>query len=384
MMNITPWNIPLETRKKDVLDSLKTGKKVALMLYPKTDQASSFRYRSYNIYQATKESKKWQLVYFFMEEIDAVKELIPKCHLLVFGRIDKWSRELDELKLLANANNLKVAFDLDDCVCGQKNIKTMFNVVSPDIIDQEYWVNTSAQFELVSLLADGFIVTNDYLGKVLSDSHDNKPYHVIPNSLNKEQISYSDSLLDKKLNNKTDQFAIGYFSGSHTHATDFEVAYLELVELLKSHKNFKLKIVGMLTLPKSADIFIKNGQIEYTKIVDFLTLQRLVSNVDVNIAPLANNVFTNCKSELKFFEAALVKTPTIASPTYAFSHSIKHGKTGLLCQPGEWTDAILKIYNEPEFAKNLAENAYAYTKEHYYPEAVLKQIEEAYDSFIQK
>lgn len=379
-MNTTPWNIPLETRKKDVLVSLKSGKKVALMLYPRVDQASSFRYRSYNIYQATKESKKWQLVYFFMEEIAAVMELLPKCHLLIFGRIDKWSRELDDLKILANANNVKVVFDLDDCVCGQKNIKTMFNVVSPDTIDQEYWINTSAQFELVSLLADGFIVTNDYLGKVLSDSHDDKPYQVIPNSLNAEQITYSTKFANKNLRHK-DVFTIGYFSGSHTHATDFEVVYPELIQLLSDHHNFRLRIVGMLQLPKSAGQFIKRGQIEYVGMVDFLTLEKLMSEVDINIAPLADNVFANCKSELKFFESALVKTPTIASPTYAFSHSIQNGKTGFLCQPGEWADTILNLYQNPDFAKTITENAYKYALDNYSPTAILSQVEKVYDYY---
>lgn len=379
-MNTTPWNIPLETRKKDVLESLKSGKKVALMLYPRVDQASSFRYRSYNIYQATKDSKKWQLVYFFTEEIDAAMELLPQCHLLIFGRIDKWSRELDNLKILASSNGIKVAFDLDDCVCGQKNIKTMFNVVSPDTIDQDYWINTSAQFELVSLLADGFIATNDYLGKVLSDSHDGKPYQVIPNSLNAEQITYSTKFADKKLRYK-DVFTIGYFSGSHTHATDFEVVYPELIKLLSDNHNFKLRIVGMLQLPKSAAKFIKRGQIEYVGMVDFLTLEKLMSEVDINIAPLADNVFANCKSELKFFESALVKTPTIASPTYAFSHSVQDGKTGFLCQPGEWTNAILNLYQNPDFAKTIAENAYKYALDNYSPAAILLQVEKVYDHY---
>ncbi len=377
-MDNTPWNIPLDVRKHDVSSALKSGKKVALMLYPKVDQASSFRYRSYNIYQATKLSKKWQLVYFFMDEIGTVQSLLPECHLLVFGRIEKWSRELDDLKILACENQIKIAFDLDDCVCGQKNIKTMFNVVSPDVIDQEYWIKTSAEFELVSLLSDGFIVTNDYLGKVLSSSHDHKPYQVIPNSLNSEQINYSANLSKPS---RGSLFTIGYFSGSHTHATDFEVVYPELLQLLSEHKDFRLKIVGMLQLPKSADKFIKNGQIKFVKIADFLTLQKLISEVDVNIAPLSNNTFANCKSELKFFESALVKTPTIASPTYAFAHSIQDGKTGFLCQPGEWTDAILKLYQDTKFAETIAENAYKYALDNYSPESILPQIEKAYDYY---
>ena len=52
----------------------------------------------------------------------------------------------------------------------------------------------------------------------------------------------------------------------------------------------------MLKLPDSAKEYLESGQIEYEEMVDFLTLEKLISEVDVNIAPLADNVFANCKS----------------------------------------------------------------------------------------
>ena len=58
--------------------------------------------------------------------------------------------------------------------------------------------------------------------------------------------------------------------------------------------------------------------------------QRLIAEVEINISPLKENQFTNCKSELKFFEAAACGTLTLASPTYAFKKSIVHGVTGFL------------------------------------------------------
>ena len=127
--------------------------------------------------------------------------------------------------------------------------------------------------------------------------------------------------------------------------------------------------------------FVDNGQIQFIPPVDFRKLQRLMSEVDVNIAPLVDNVFTNCKSELKFFEAAAVETTTIASPTYTFKNSIKHGKTGFLCKPGEWYDTILDLYKHPEKNRKIALAAKKYCLENYYGEKFLKQVEEAYDYF---
>lgn len=378
--NLTPWNISLEKRISELKSAKKSGKKVAAILYSDVDLYSSFRYRAYNIYQATKNSKKWQLIYFFPNELKELKNLLSEIDLLIFGRLEKWQPKFDELALAAKNLDLKIAYDLDDCVCGPKYIKQMFNVVSPDYIDQEYWIKTSAHMELISYLADDFIATNNYLGKLLSEAHDKKPYHVIPNFLNHEQINYAKELVPKK--SQDDIFTIGYFSGSHTHATDFEVVYPELIELLEKHENFRLKIVGMLQLPESANRYIESGQINFVKMVDFLTLEKLISEVDVSIAPLADNIFTNCKSELKFFESALVKTPCIVSPSPVFKNVIRKNQTGILCRPGEWTDAILRIYEDKDFAAELAENAHNYVRENYYPEAVLEKIENVYDEII--
>ncbi len=379
--NSSPWDIPLETRKAELLSAKESGKKIALMLYPDENKASSFRYRGYNIYQATKSSESWQLIYFFTTELDAVFKLVEKADLLIFGRITTWSPKLDELAFLARKGGAKVLQDLDDCICGTYYIKDAFNLISPDFVDQEYWINTCAHYELISYLADGFIVTNEYLGHKLSEAHNKKPYRVIKNFLNKEQINYSESLLKEKNITNHQAFTIGYFSGSHTHVTDFEVVFPELLDFLDSHKDAKLKIVGLLQLPPSAEKYLQSGQIEFSPMVDFLTLEKLVSTVDVNLAPLDDNIFANCKSDLKFYEAALVKTPTIASPTFAFKKAIKPGETGFLCRPGEWYDTLEGLYQDTNLRQKVADRAYDYCLSTYSPDACLTEIEESYDFF---
>ena len=69
-------------------------------------------------------------------------------------------------------------------------------------------------------------------------------------------------------------------------------------------------------------------RIEFYPLQDFMNFQRLIAEVEINIAPLQDNTFTNCKSELKFFEAAICGTLTLATPTFSFRNSIVHGTTG--------------------------------------------------------
>ena len=127
--------------------------------------------------------------------------------------------------------------------------------------------------------------------------------------------------------------------------------------------------------------YVKSGRIKTHKLVSYLEMLKMMAEVDVNIAPLLINNFTNCKSELKFFEAAAVETTTIASPTYAFKEAISDGKNGFLAKPGEWYAKLKYLYEHPEENKKMAKSAREYAFKHYFGKGLLKQIEEAYDYF---
>jgi glycosyltransferase involved in cell wall biosynthesis len=107
----------------------------------------------------------------------------------------------------------------------------------------------------------------------------------------------------------------------------------------------------------------------------------MMAKVDVNIAPLVVNEFTNCKSELKFFEAAVVETTTIASPTYTFSRAISDGENGFLAQPGKWLEKMEFLYNNSAVNQKVGKVARKYVIENYYGKKFLKDVERAYDSF---
>jgi glycosyltransferase involved in cell wall biosynthesis len=99
-----------------------------------------------------------------------------------------------------------------------------------------------------------------------------------------------------------------------------------------------LRIVGFMD--HNEDLVRYRDRIEFHPLQDFLNLQRLIAEVEINISPLQENTFTNCKSDLKFFEAAICGTLTLASPTFAFRNSIAHGQTGFLVSGHCWDQAL--------------------------------------------
>ena len=84
------------------------------------------------------------------------------------------------------------------------------------------------------------------------------------------------------------------------------------------------------------------SQIEWRQSVPFRQLPDELARFDINLAPLeTGNVYCEAKSELKYFEAALVEVPTIASPTVPYEEAIRHGETGYLARTAEeWFECL--------------------------------------------
>ena len=341
-------------------------------------EALQYRYRVKNVLEALRGNNEWQAGSYLKSELPSID----------FGDIDiiivlrQAAKDGVVLRLIrrAQADDIRVLYDLDDLVFNYLDLGLVLESVQEK--NWLYWMGYIWGVRRIAKRVDGFICTNDFLARKLERSF-KKPVRAIRNSLNREQIEISDKLIKEKMawNKKVASFLIGYFSGSPTHKKDFELVEPELVRFLTKYEDAKLRVVGYMDFSKRMRGMIDAGRVEVMKPVDYLELQRLMAEVDVNIAPLVINDFTNCKSELKFFEAAAVETTTIASPTYAFKKAIKDGENGFLAKPGEWYDKLENLYRNPGENRKIAKRAHRYVLKHYYGEEFLKEIEEAYDYF---
>lgn len=376
---LEPWEIDFAERVECFEKAKKKGMKVALY-YAKAPDSSTYRYRVYNVYEALEQSEKWRAVFFYRHEIEAAKKLISRADLFIFSRQSRWDKNVQELAAMARGNKVPLLFDLDDLVFNKKYAMTVVNTIG-ETNNFDFWIPYVDRIQKTAERADGFLVTNDFLGEKIGRDFD-KPYRVIRNSLNEAQVAASNAYLRfKKYPGENKKFVMGYFSGSPTHANDLAVALPEVLEFLDQHKDAVLRVVGLMDFDARARKYIDSKQIEFVPPVDFRKLQRLMSEVDVNIAPLVVNDFTNCKSELKFFEAAVVETTTIASPTYTFKKTIADGENGFLARPGEWYDKLEYLYENPKKNHEIALAAKKYALKHYYGKEFLKEIEAAYDYF---
>ena len=131
--------------------------------------------------------------------------------------------------------------------------------------------------------------------------------------------------------------------------------------MLDNYPSVELHIVGHLDIPQ--DMKQYSQRIVIHEYVDWKALPQLISQVDINLAPLVDSVFNRAKSEIKWIEAALVKVPTIASHIGAFADMMIDGQTGLLAKDSEWKEKLESLILSADLRRELAENAYTFVLE---------------------
>lgn len=380
--NITPWEITLAERIAYMTKS--DGKKICVIVYEKAD-TSTFRYRGYNIFQVMQKSHAWKSIYFFENELESISFFLKRVSIVVASRT-RWSHKIQKFIDRVKDNGIPFLFDTDDCIFDLDALPVLMNTlnVAEREEDYDFWFSYVSRIGHVARQADGYISTNLFLSTKLSQKFQKKSY-VISNFLNYEQIIFSDKCRKLKKSEISDgRFVIGYFSGTPSHINDFMVVYRDIMDLMEKYSDIYLYVVGFMQFPAEMLPMLKKGRIKLLELVDFITLQKLIAEVDVNIVPLVQNVFTNCKSELKFFEAALVETITCASPIYSYKTIIQSGINGFLCTQTQWYNTLEFIYLNKCNTSSMVQHAYDDVIKRYYGDEIVKQIEQVYETVLKE
>ena len=152
---------------------------------------------------------------------------------------------------------------------------------------------------------------------------------IVPNSLNREQLRTAAEISAAPPDRNSQAVTIAYLSGSPTHQRDFAECETALLDIMRRHPHARFRLVGYLDLGPRWEAF--GDRIERIGYLSPADLLRCIAGIDINLAPLeVGNPFCEAKSELKFFEAALVGVPTIASATEPFAAAIEDGVSGFL------------------------------------------------------
>jgi len=380
-----PWLLPLERRMRVLYEARASGLKCIVAVYNRPDD-STFRYRIYNVFRALETSSSFRLCYFYEKELSHVIPRLGLAAALLLCRTS-WTPGIQRTIDMARLKRIPVLFDVDDRVFDLDCvplITSALNCSLEDEAERTYWLNYISSIYMTAKQADGFTTTNAFLGSCLQEKF-GRPFVCIDNSLNEEQLSISAELRRRKAETASDEtFVLGYFSGSPSHTNDLKTGLPELLALLHRYEKMKLMIAGYMDLPPGLDDLVAAGKIYRMPFVDFRSLQVHIAEVDLNVVPMMENSFTDCKSELKFFESAVVDVPTCATPVYSYRHSIQDKKTGFLCTQGQWYPTISGIYEGRYELRAINDSARQYAMDRYSGVRFRTSVENAYDSILRQ
>ncbi|SJZ89794.1 Glycosyltransferase, GT2 family [Trichlorobacter thiogenes] len=234
---------------------------------------------------------------------------------------------------------IPIVFDIDDLVFDPDRIELLRFVKNLDSAQQEQLKNGFGLWRETLLSCDAVTTSTFALSKEVRKL--NIPSFVLPNTISRADCDeFSKVSCQSSKTNRTGT-RIGYFSGTKTHQEDFKVCALALSKILGEFPTAELLVVGHLDIP--GELQKCASQIVVHPLMSHAEMLRCLSSVDINLVPLEmNNAFTDCKSELKIFEAAIFGIPSVASPTSTFSAVVSHGDNGLLAESSEEWYVLLK------------------------------------------
>jgi glycosyltransferase involved in cell wall biosynthesis len=365
---VDPWLSSYDERMRQMM-----AQERRIAYFYEHPDTSTFRYRAFNpgLTLAANPECGVSAAWFDHRDLRMDDGFIDAADVLIICRA-RYNAAVARMVSRARAGGIPVLFDCDDLVFDTDRLHLLVDSLSQNQQQEGVWDDWFASIGRIGAtlrLCDGFITTNEYLAGRARDYEPRLRTALMPNYLNREQQQLSQGFHHTKRDSnwlRDERIHIGYFSGSPTHSRDFAVAAPAICRLMERDPRVTLRVVGFLE--PNQELMRYQDRLEFHPLQDFLNLQRLIAEVEINIAPLQDNTFTNCKSELKFFEAAICGTLTLATPTFSFRNSILQGQTGLLVPSYGWDvalqEAVAIVEDKARYAA-IAESASEYVQTAY-------------------
>lgn len=234
-----------------------------------------------------------------------VKQTVPLDYdLYVFHRPTK--AEEQQINILKKYNKAIIA-DYDDLIFGEESIAKESSIYKNKVasLDEciKIYKNNLDALKLFDVFTCSTSTLGQYIKKYKSDAkvfliHNFLPYSIITKT-------------EKYVNATKDADHIMYCCGTISHNKDFCEWEEEIIKSLKNDTKLKMTIIG--PLDASGEIN-RLPNVTFHKALDYWDMFDYMKDAAFTIAPLERSVFNQCKSNVKFLEAAAVGANIIATP----------------------------------------------------------------------
>ena len=206
----------------------------------------------------------------------------------------------------------------------------------------------------------------------------NPSVYVLPNLLD-EGRWFRKTLSDAI---RSDRVVIGY-AGTLTHAADLELIEDALERISQKYSDkVAFKFIGcatprMMALPNAEMANFKVAYDEYPEALRQLGL-------DIAVAPLQDNAFNRCKSNIKWLEYSAVGIAGVYSDLPPYNECVEHMRTGMLANsdPESWMQALDYLVSNPDARHAMVKAAQDEIKAKYTLESGVRQYLDTYSEII--
>jgi glycosyltransferase involved in cell wall biosynthesis len=278
-----------------------------------------------------------------------------------------WSDTVARIVEMVRARGAKLVFDVDDLMFRPElaTVEVIDGIRSQGFTEDGVAAHFDSALQVLSA-ADACCCPTTELARHIREYQ--KAAFVLPNGFDTAAHAVARLAVRRRAAAVADGLVrIGYAAGSRTHQRDFAQAAGAVARVLRERPECRLVLFEdadymrrLLDIEEFSAIEARAHQIEWRPLVTLDRLPDELARFDINIAPLeVGNPFCEAKSELKYFEAALVDVPTVASPTGPMRRAIRDGETGLLAESsGDWYRALIALVDDVALRRRVAHAAY--------------------------
>lgn len=213
-------------------------------------------------------------------------------------------------------------------------------------------------FRAAMALCDYGIASTTLLASYMEEVVRSGRCFVLPNGIDSHHADYF-SLPTPKVR-QNDEIVLFYGSGTKAHNSDFlDLMGGPLLDLMSRYPNLRLMVVGFLSLDSQFDsVRDRITQLGWTK--DIQSYWSLLAEADINMAVLIPSPITDCKSEIKWLEAAALGLPSVVSATHRYEEVLEDGVDVCMARTSdEWLRSLEALIESPDRRRAVAQAARA-------------------------
>jgi glycosyltransferase involved in cell wall biosynthesis len=245
-------------------------------------------------------------------------------------------------------------FDVDDLIFDPDlaNEIPALRILPPE--EADFWLEGVRRYRTTMEACDAFIGSTPMLCRH-AEEVTGLPAYEFANGVGLTQSRLADAALARP--RRPGPLRVGYLSGTDTHAADWAFVEPAIVEVLERRDDVELWLGGYVEPSPVLDRF--RDRVLRLPFVPWTELPGIVRDLDVNLVPLEpGSRFNEAKSAIKWLEAALAETVTVASPTEPFVDAIVPGANGRLAgDTAEWVAAVTEVLDAPGDRARMASRA---------------------------